>query len=125
MKLARGISVGLGAAIAAFVLISVLARFTDGPLGPFPGGALRDGPLVEDGVASWDFVAHVPEVELQLLEPERSRSLRHGVGEKSQPTRARQMNDEETPPRDPGHVDDTADGLRLDLLRLATGMIDS
>ena len=74
MKLARGISVGLGAAIAAFALVAVFARFADGPIGPVPGGALRGGPIVEGGVASWDFVARVPEVELQLLDPARSRT---------------------------------------------------
>jgi hypothetical protein len=82
MKLVRWISIGLGAIVVAFLLVVVSVRFADGPLGPFPGGALRGGGLVAGPVGDWSFVESVSEVELQLLEPPRSRTtwilLQHG-----------------------------------------------
>jgi len=74
MKLVRWFSIGVGAIAASLVLVAIFARFADGPLGPFPGGALRDGPLVTGAVRDWSFVDGVAEVELQLLEPPRSRT---------------------------------------------------
>lgn len=78
MKLVRWLGVGLGvitlAIVLAFGSIAAIARFTDGPLGPFQGGALRNGPLVTDPVRDWGFVESVMEVELQLIEPPRSRT---------------------------------------------------
>jgi hypothetical protein len=72
-KVLRGIALGLGALLLLLVLVGVLARFSDGPLGPFPGGPLVEGRLVEGPVGDWAFVEAVPEIELQLLEPPRSR----------------------------------------------------
>ena len=46
--------------------VAIAARVHDGPLGPFPGGALASGTLVAEPVADWGFVAEVPEIELQL-----------------------------------------------------------
>jgi hypothetical protein len=74
MKLVRWISMGAGVILLMFLLVVVSARFADGPLGPFPGGALRSGTLAEGPVADWTFVDEVAEVELQLLEPLRSRT---------------------------------------------------
>lgn len=68
----------LGIIIAAFGLLiaAVLlgARFADGPLeiiagGPFSSGEPQTGPEPD-----WRFVADIPTVEFQLLEPPRSRT---------------------------------------------------
>jgi hypothetical protein len=51
----------------------VAARFSDGPLGPFPGGPFESGEeaaVPED----WSGAAELREIELQLLEPARSRT---------------------------------------------------
>jgi len=74
MKLVRWISIGLGVVVLVFLVVLVSARFVDGPLGPFPGGALRSGSLVAGPVSDWSFVEKVAEVELQLREPPRSRT---------------------------------------------------
>jgi hypothetical protein len=58
----------LGAALAGG------ARFRDGPLGPFPGGPLEAGELVREPVLDWRFAAEIPEIELQLVDPPRSRT---------------------------------------------------
>lgn len=63
---------------AAIVLSGVwgAARFvSDGPLGIFPGGALRKGPLVREPVADWTFATAEQTAELQLVEPLRSRTV--------------------------------------------------
>jgi hypothetical protein len=52
------------------------ARFNDGPVGPFPGGALVSGELIETPVDDWSFVAAVETVELQLnADDRRSRTV--------------------------------------------------
>lgn len=63
---------------AAIVLSGVwgAARFvSDGPLGIFPGGALRKGPLVREPVTDWTFAKNIETAELQLVEPLRSRTV--------------------------------------------------
>ena len=74
MKLWRGIVIGVGPIVVAVALIAFLARFADGPLGPFPGGPLADGPLEDGPVRDWAFVESAAEIELQLLDPPRSRT---------------------------------------------------
>jgi hypothetical protein len=64
-------------ALAALILLPlatvlVASRFSDGPIGPFAGGALRTGELVTEPVADWSVVGP-KEVELELVEPARSR----------------------------------------------------
>jgi hypothetical protein len=62
------------ALVVAIAVLLVCARFADGPLGPIAGGPLRSG----DAAAppdSWQFAEGIPEIELQLLEPARSRTV--------------------------------------------------
>jgi hypothetical protein len=64
--------------IALVLLVTAVAlgaRFHDGPLGPFPGGALARGPLVTQPVTDWTFAASIPEIELQLEKQDRSRTV--------------------------------------------------
>ena len=73
MRVLRWIAMGLGGIVAVVVVLAFAARFGDGPTFVFPGGPLESGELVGEPVADWSFAADVGEVELQLLEPPRSR----------------------------------------------------
>ncbi len=64
----------LGLAVLALVALLVAARFADGPIGITAGGALRSGERVSGQEPDWAFVREVREVELQLLDPPRSRT---------------------------------------------------
>ena len=59
----------------AALLIAMLSGCTcfDGPIGPFPGGRLREGTLVSEPDIDWSFTDGEL-VELQLVEPPRSRT---------------------------------------------------
>jgi hypothetical protein len=66
-----------GIVLAIVVVIAALlvgARFADGPLGPIAGGPLRAGELAPSP-ESWQFAEAIPEIELQLVEPARSRTV--------------------------------------------------
>jgi hypothetical protein len=73
MKILRGLAVLVLVAIALLVAVGVAARFSDGPIGMFAGGPFTSGEWVDDPDVDWSFVRDVPEVELQLVEPPRSR----------------------------------------------------
>jgi len=75
MGFLRWVGTALGIVLVAAVLVGVLARFSDGPIGPFPGGPFRSGEFVTDPDPDLSFLRHVTEVELQLLDPERSRTV--------------------------------------------------
>jgi hypothetical protein len=60
--------------IGAFVALSVGARFHDGPIGPFPGGALVAGEAVATPVSDWSFAAPLPRLELEVA-PDHPRSV--------------------------------------------------
>ncbi len=67
-----GIAAGvLVLAVGGFVLG---ARFADGPVGMVPGGPFESGELVAGPEPDWSFLADRPTVELQLLDPPRSRT---------------------------------------------------
>ncbi len=65
---------GIGVVVIALVFVGIAARYGDGPVGFFPGGALVEGRLIEEPVPDWSFVDAVLEIELQLLNPPRSRT---------------------------------------------------
>ena len=73
-RVLRGIVWTLAFVVATAVVAIVAARFRDGPTGPLPGGPLERGELVAEGLTNPESVAAVMEVELQLLEPPRSRT---------------------------------------------------
>ncbi len=82
MKTLRWLGVALGIGLLSLVAvpvgIGVVARFSDGPIGPFPGGTLRTGTLVSDpdvewAFGEWAFAEGVGLVELALVEPPGSR----------------------------------------------------
>jgi len=68
---ALGVVVLIGVALAA--ASAVFARFQDGPVAAFPGGVLSSGAWAEPSWSDASFLTDVAEIELQLLEPPRSR----------------------------------------------------
>jgi len=62
--------VGLALAVLVFA-----ARFADGPIAIIPGGSLEAGELVSGAEPDWTFAIDIPEMELQLLDPPRSRTI--------------------------------------------------
>jgi len=51
-RLARWLAIWLGAGVLLLVVIAFAARWHDGPLGPFPGGAMT-GEIVAAPVTDW------------------------------------------------------------------------
>ncbi len=70
-------------AVGVLVLILVVAigalvlsvRMSDGPLGVFAGGPLVAGELVAGPEPDWSFAHDISTIELQLLDPPRSRTI--------------------------------------------------
>ena len=68
------------AGVVGFVVLLVVvlvfgARFGDGPIAIVPGGPLVSGELVTSGEPDWTFARDIMEMELQLVEPARSRTV--------------------------------------------------
>jgi len=67
----RRLMVGLAVIAALIVVLAVVARFSDGPIGPFPGGKLS-GVRVAEPVRDWapilDGASHV-EIEVNPASP--------------------------------------------------------
>lgn len=75
MKIVLRILGGLVGLVAVVALgVFVAGRFSDGPIGFFSGGPFTSGERVE-AVQDWGFAADANTVELQLLEPPRSRTV--------------------------------------------------
>ena len=60
--------------IGGLVALAIGARFHDGPIGPFPGGALVAGERVATPVGDWSFAASIPRLELEVA-PDHPRSV--------------------------------------------------
>src|SRR5262245_5713831 len=63
----------LGAAVAV-AAVAVAARWSDGPMGPFAGGPFRSGQPFTGIEGDLQALARNPQVELQLINPPRSRT---------------------------------------------------
>ncbi len=65
------------ALIPATAILTTAAkqRFADGPGLVFSGGALEAGELHTGAEPDWSFVSDIPTIELQLLDPPRSRRI--------------------------------------------------
>src|SRR5882672_8339557 len=67
-------AIGVALVIVSLIgTVLVAQRIADGPIGPLGGGPLRAGTLVTDPNVDWSFLDGGKEVELQLVEPPRSR----------------------------------------------------
>lgn len=60
---------------AAFATAAVKQRFADGPNLVFSGGPLESGELHTGPEPDWSFVADIETIELQLMDPPRSRRI--------------------------------------------------
>ena len=74
MKVIRWLGIVLGVLVAVVASVAIGARLSDGPIGPFPGGPLVAGAMIDGPVRDWAFVDLVEEIDLQLLDPARSRT---------------------------------------------------
>ena len=61
--------------VAAVTTAAVKQRFADGPNRLFSGGPLVAGELHAGPEPDWSFVRDIPTIELQLLDPPRSRRI--------------------------------------------------
>ena len=61
--------------LTAVVTAAVKQRFADGPNRVFSGGPLVSGELSTTPQPDWSFVHDIPTIELQLLDPPRSRRI--------------------------------------------------
>ncbi len=61
--------------VVALGALMVSARFSDGPSALFAGGPLVAGELVTGQEPDWSFARNVGTIELQLLDPPRSRLI--------------------------------------------------
>lgn len=71
----RWLGIVLLALVALVAAVLVAARFHDGPLAIVPGGPLESGEMATAQGADWSFVPGVQQIELQLLDPPRSRTV--------------------------------------------------
>jgi hypothetical protein len=62
----RWLGLGAGALVAVACLVAVAARFSDGPIGAFPGGPLAAGELVREPVSDWSFAKDIGSIELEV-----------------------------------------------------------
>ena len=74
-RLLKGLGILLGGILAGAVILSIVARFSDGPIAAFAGGPLVSGGLLTEAVDYWTFVEDVETVEFQLEHPARSRTV--------------------------------------------------
>lgn len=64
MKVLRWLAIGLGILVLVPVVVAA-ARLSDGPIGPFAGGALHAGTLVDERDADWSFARGLDTLEFQ------------------------------------------------------------
>ena len=65
----------IGLVLLALFVVVFAARFGDGPTAILPGGPLEAGELVQGPEPDWSFARDVPEMEFELVEPARSRTI--------------------------------------------------
>ena len=75
MRVLRAIAIGVGVLVLLVAAVAFGARFADGPVALFPGGAFRTGDWVEDPAADLSFAADIQEIELESGEPPTSRTV--------------------------------------------------
>jgi hypothetical protein len=75
MRVLRWLGIVLLALIALPIATGLVARFSDGPIGPFPGGELRGGELHQGPEPDWSFARDLQDIEFQLVDPPRSRTI--------------------------------------------------
>lgn len=75
--MSRGLQWFVGLVTAIFIVVGVLlflVRSHDGPMEILSGGPLKTGELVS-GVTDWEFIDQFKTIELQTMQPPRSRTM--------------------------------------------------
>ena len=75
MGILRWVAGAIGVAVLSVVALVIGARFGDGPIAIIPGGPLEAGELVSGAEPDWTFARDIAEMEFQLVEPPRSRTM--------------------------------------------------
>lgn len=75
MRFLKWVAGSIGVVVLALGGLVFAARFHDGPLAILPGGPLEAGELYRGPEPDWTFARDVPEMELQLALPPRSRTV--------------------------------------------------
>ena len=75
MRILGWVAGAIGVAVLSVVALVIGARFGDGPIAIIPGGRLEAGELVTGAEPDWTFARDIPEMEFQLVEPPRSRTM--------------------------------------------------
>ena len=65
-RVLRGIGWLLLVLAGLAVITALVARHSDGPIGPFPGGPLVAGELVNGSEPDWSFAAELPNFEIEV-----------------------------------------------------------
>lgn len=74
MRMVWWLAAGMGATAVGLVTVAAAARLSDGPIGPFAGGAFRTGRTVAGPEPDWSFTRNIGTVQIQLVQPPRSRT---------------------------------------------------
>jgi len=75
MRIIRSVGVVLAVLVGLPAVIGIAARLSDGPIAIFPGGPLEKGELVSGPESDWSFARDISEMEFQLVDPPRSRTI--------------------------------------------------
>lgn len=75
MRILRAIAFILLGLVLLIAAVAFGARFSDGPIAVFPGGAFRTGEWVDDPAADLSFAADIQEIELESGSPPTSRTV--------------------------------------------------
>lgn len=75
MRILRWFGLLLAAVVLILVLTAIVARVSDGPIGAFAGGPLVSGEHMTRGLSDWSTFRGVDAMDMQLVEPPRSRRV--------------------------------------------------
>ncbi len=77
MPIFRWFAIAFAALAVVLIMLTVAARFNDGPIGVFAGGPLVAGELVPADAPEpdWTFAGDLDTIQLQLVTPPRSRTV--------------------------------------------------
>ena len=75
MRMLKRLAGVVGVALIAVVALVIGARFGDGPIAIIPGGPLESGEAATGAEPDWTFARDIMEMEFQLVEPPRSRTI--------------------------------------------------
>ena len=75
MQILMWVTGGAGLVVLAVLALVIGARFGDGPIALVPGGPLVSGELITGREPDWTFARDITEMEFQLVEPSRSRTV--------------------------------------------------